>query len=608
MSIGSAIARGVLKGIGVGGMAVADEKRRDREREADKKVQFEVMDYQHGKQMAMQEWMRANQLADIKDERAYQAGLLKDERAYQEGQAEIAHGRNVELEGVRVAGRIKVAGYTASANAREERKTHIHRATIARIQSMGNGDAMFDALKTRSPGELADMYARTYMQNFPAAQQPEAYQYAMEQVNGKSKTELVAMNGGVKADYSQYIGTEFEELIPRAQPLGGVEDSGMGDIYTYDPTKSPIQISEEVDDLTDFELKNKMVVDFVTRSAESETGYAVDPSVAQHISTQIGANPEKIMGEQGAAFELRTNQALNGLIKSGQVVNVNGKLVFADDAAAQKAEQEVRAERIEASKSARVGEGTVLAPQVEPSETATDALATKAAEEIPLLGETAFESPAKKEFFEKERIKEVQGKATKLAKDFNKTATIATHDTLGNLMEEVEQMDPEVQSYLYGAGSLLDVIKDLQAKSGDPAAQEALAFLSRLESFAGKVRHEQFGSAQTEGEMKSWYKQLSEPGILKNPDTLRAQLESKKTLMETDIRSIAGAYDPEVREAWQAQNPSFDVRAHLQLDSGPASPLAKLPQEVRAAVMEDLKEVPVEDHDEYINYVLSQLE
>ena len=251
------------------------------------------------------------------------------------------------------------------------------------------------------------------------------------------------------------------------------------------------------------------------------------------------------------------NIAIQGLIDNDELQRVEGGYAFTRDVNIAAAEQEA----LEAQRNA--GVGTVLMPQddvgnVEPTEL------RMTPEVTPLeLRTTTVDSPAAQQAVEAEAQKVVQSDANTLNKAFNKGATLQTHDTLNGLLSEVETMSPQVKANLFGTGSISETIRDLDAKAADPDALEAKAFLSRLETFAGKVRHEQFGSAQTTGEMASWEKQLQAPGVLANPETLMAQLTSKRDLMVKDIKAISGGTSDEAKREWQRGNPSFDVTEHM---------------------------------------------
>ena len=100
--------------------------------------------------------------------------------------------------------------------------------------------------------------------------------------------------------------------------------------------------------------------------------------------------------------------------------------------------------------------------------------------------------------------------------------------------------------------SVSDASKRIAAKKGVKGAQEALKFLSLMENVSAALKHDQYGSAQTATELKTFASQLGNPSILQNPKTLLDQIHTRESLVQSDIDSAIGL---DAREAYIAQHP-----------------------------------------------------
>lgn len=547
MAIGSALARGILAGIGKGGQDIVEDKREKARDKAKSETQFKLFkdqtDYAAAKQEKVVAGQRKFQQQLIGEEREFQAGQKAEDRIFQERQFQAhraaAQKDRIQLSSIQTNNQVFAAKVQATMSAQR-----------SQFDAQVQAGARYKELAVKSPKELAGMLAHEYAKNFPKELYGRMYNESLKSNNKKDVAALVRDLDGAQADYTQFIGTPFEAAIPTG--VGPIDTSGQ---FVMNTEQASDRLTEQTVAFTEGDKKRQVTKNTIQAGFSSQAGTGglqLSDNVASYIS---GLFPDgKILNPQG---ENMANIAIQGLIDNDELQRVEGGYAFTRDINIANAEQEA----LEAQRNA--GVGTVLMPQddvanVEPTELRMQPEVT------PLeLRTTTVDSPAAQQALEAEAQQVVQGDATKLNEKFNKAATLQTHDTLNGLLSEVETMSPQVRAQLFGAGSISETIRDLDAKSGDADALEAKAFLSRLETFAGKVRHEQFGSAQTTGEMASWEKQLQAPGVLANPETLMAQLTSKRDLMVKDIKAISGGTSDEAKREWQRGNPSFDVTEHM---------------------------------------------
>lgn len=539
MALGSAIARGLVQGLGQGAQFAVSAQGRKKEKQEDADRQWRSFTKQTDYLTAIQEektkQAREFQSGERVAGQEFQTSQSQASQAFQSGQADKAFRQRSVLQAKSYATQLK-----------NFKQQSVFTQQLTAIQGEGQKQQNFEQFAKQSPAQLAFLIAQKRASVYPAEQRGPIIQQTMAQLGNKSKVELLNDLGQTQSDYSQWTDKpDFADAIPEHKALG--TDVDMNEMFKYE---QPAGANDELKKMTEGQQKRKVIYDSITTTMQLQLGGKVDPAVSQHIGSFF---PNGLAaGESGANFENRSSMVVNSLLQRGEIVQVDDTWMLKTDAEAYLAQQQTEAP---------IGTGTVLAgqpiaaPEVAPA--ATD-FAT-----APQLDVGQGTSPSKEAFFEKEAEQKIVGQSKALAKDFNKTATLQTHKTLGELEGKVTSLSPEAQGYLYGAGGVSETIRDLKAKKGDKGAQEALAFLSALESFAGKVRHEQFGSAQTDGEMKSWFKQLSDPSILKNPETLLAQLGAKRELMEKDVKAISGAYDDATKRKWMENNPSFAGQANV---------------------------------------------
>lgn len=549
MALGSAIARGITQGLGQGlGFAVDKQQERKRE-ERQAELQWKSFARQ-------QDYLEEKAAIVRQEQREHESSVRAEDRAFQTQSQERGFAHQKDMSRIQFKQQKLMTAQRAAAQLSNFKAQSIFTQNMENIRQQGLNQAQWETDAKKTPAQLAQELADQYARNFSKDQYGAAFQQAMSNLNGKTKVELLNQKGSVKADYTQWMNDPtYSDAIPKATGLGGTEVN-PDETFQY---VAPEQASAELQTLTEGDKKRKQTASTIGTTFEIQAGAPLDPAVASYVA---GFFPDGLeLQGSGANLENQASMILNNLITNGEISKTANGWVFTKDLVAYEATQAAQAEQD------RVGEGTVLAPQgISEVAEASSPDATQAPEVLAddfSLRTTEAVSPSKEAFFEKEREAKVKANVKSMNKDFNKTATLQTHKTLGELKDKVQTLSPAAQSFLYGAGSLSETLRSLRAKKGNEGAQEALAFLSELESFAGKVRHEQFGSAQTEGEMRSWYKQLSDPSVLQNPETLLAQLAAKEELMGKDVKAISGGYDDVTKREWIKNNPSFSGEAEL---------------------------------------------
>ncbi len=544
MALGSSIARGLVQGLGAGAQFAVGKQSQRKERKEAEESQWRTFTKQT-------DYLTAIQEEKTKQTREFQTGERvagQEFQTEQTGKSQAFQARQAD-KGFKQRSVLQAQSYATQL--KNFKQQSMFTQDLQGIKAQGKKQQNFESFAKMTPEQLAFQVAQQRASVYPADQRGNIINQTLQQLKGSDKASLLDNLGQTQANYSQWKDRpEFADAIPKQTALG--TEVNMEEMFKYE---QPADANSEVKKMTEGQQKRQVIYDSISTTMKLQLGGNIDPAVSRHIGSFFPNGLQS--GESGANFENRSSMMVNTLLQRGEIVQIEDTWMLRTDAEAVVAQQRSELTAAQERHDAQVGANTVLANQ------APQGTSAVSQQPIPQLDVGQGTSPSKQAFFEKEAEQKIAGQSKALAKDFNKTATLQTHKTLGELEGKVTALSPEAQGYLYGAGGVSETIRDLKAKKGDKGAQEALAFLSALESFAGKVRHEQFGSAQTDGEMKSWFKQLSDPSILKNPETLLAQLGAKRELMEKDVKAISGAYDDATKRKWTENNPSFAGQASV---------------------------------------------
>lgn len=393
-----------------------------------------------------------------------------------------------------------------------------------------------DAAKL-SVNDLAFQAATKVAEPFSKGDRPQIVRDTLKNFQGMSKAELLSRAGYNKPDYSAYIDNpDYQDAIPQARIAGMADMPTMSETFQYDPRTLEKALTQAGEKMTDFDKKVKMGKQLIANRVQSVTGYRLSEDV---IADLYG---------DGSQLQTETKGALNidpALTRFDQLKNkvyfpVGGEIKLRsemdkDDWAQWQAEQ---------------------TGQVGPQPTEEEEM------DIPApigAGSATYETPETAEYLAKEeekaQMKAQQAAAKRVGEKHGKL--IASYGALDELEQATQGLSDGAKQYLFGAanwkgaGAISDRVTQLAAKAGDPDAQEAAAYLSLVTNITARIKHDQYGSAQTATELKDFASQLGRPGIFQNPDTLMAQLKARKASVGRDVKSSIGQSD---RDAYLAEH------------------------------------------------------
>lgn len=387
----------------------------------------------------------------------------------------------------------------------------------------------WETAATMSTNDLAFQVASKIGSNYSKEDRPKVIQNTLKQLQGMTKAELLSRAGYNKPDYSQWIDNpDYQDAIPRSRIAGMADMPDMETTFKYDPRNYADFQKEQGEKVTDY--MRKKTDELAAISSMSVVGFGAKPST--ELATMIWKNrPEgTAVAMKGAEAVSYDQNLLNSLITNGQAVKVGSQI-------------KLRGELTEKDKE------LLGIPEVTPVEAPADT-------------STLYTEPTTKQFVEDKEAKAVEKQQRTMTRDIEKKSgkTVKSYRDLEALGGELENLDDETKAALFGALSTEGLIgatdfgRKLAAKFGNEAAQKARAFLSRMTNVSAALKHEQYGSAQTLTELKTFADQLGDPSLLQNPDTLAEQIKTRLELIGNDLDATVGL---EGREAYLTQHPEI---------------------------------------------------
>lgn len=521
MAAGAAIARGLLKGLGLGAQEVAREKRKDEREQKRQESAFKTFRKQ-------QDYLAEKQ-----------AIVTQELRTYQELQTERTHQENLKLEKLRQSNRLVIENRRA-ANMLKANKEQImlkaHQAAFERELEVGKN---FTQLAKKTPAQLAAIKAHNFAKNFPKAEYGKMYQLSMKQDAGKDKALLVKELDGAQPDYSRFENIpEFKDAIPRKLSVTGVD---MGEQFQYDPELAQAAASEQLTKLTEGDKKRKQTTDIVQTQFQVETGIPLARSVSTHVA---GMFPNgQILNAQG---ENKASLVINGMIQAGELMRTADGYMFTKDVVAQR-----QAEEIQKAQMARAGLQTTPEGEVG----MTMEFEEPQAPEAQLRAE-AFVSPEAEEKKTKAATKEQEAKTKDVIKTLNKDEHLSSLSLVNDISKELQGLSEDVFGLGLSTFGAPDVVRNTLAAVGSDTAAEAKDFVSKLATFRNELRNSLFGATLTAGEKEAFDQMIEEMGTTTTREGLQSQLTNLNQLIAGKVSSILTEADDATVEEVIRRNPT----------------------------------------------------
>lgn len=363
-----------------------------------------------------------------------------------------------------------------------------------------------------SADDLAFQVANKVAEPYSKEDRPQVFRDTYKNLNNMPHPELMVRAGYVRPDYSDYIDNpDYQDVIPTSRIAGISELPNAAQVFKYDQRKYESTIKKAGDKLTDYDKK----VATAKQGLRSMTPAAFNGAILSEKGADVLYS---LLGSSGFDVQQQGGDIANSAIPilNGQLMSPDGSLVLHGNTIIPRE---------------GLPEETEITPLVEPAS--------------PIVGtdtaKTAYLAEQEEKEDKKVRYQAAQHISDKYGNDF------ASYETLQELRDSAEAVKDN--PYLYGdvswkgLGTVSKTVIQAAAKAGDAEAKEALAFLSKFENISAALKHEQFGSAQTNTELASFDRQLKEPGLLQNNDTLITQINERMKGIGAGIRGKVGVQD-----------------------------------------------------------------
>lgn len=439
------------------------------------------------------------------------------------------------------------------------KKQTVYANRVKNVQAMNATAEQWKTQAGKSTNTLAYELAMKSAEGLSKADKPKFFRDTMKQLNGMSKTELLTRGGYTQPDYSQFMDDPtLQDAIPKSYMAYGSEpDESMSEVFKYDPRAYEEVAAKQAEKINMYTQKRDDDIAVINSVSTLNYGSSLSSEAAKTLwKMSGGADPEM----QGATLSSNSTGLMAKWLQKGILVDTGSELVL---------RSELSDEELD-----------TFAPDEAPTEDTT---------EQPMIGADVYEDPTKaaqlteeKQLAEKKRI---DTKVEGLSKGLGKS--IQSMNSLEDLGMSLSGLSEDAKEILFGAAtlkgalSLTDVGKKIAAKADVPGAKEAREFLSKMTNVSASLKHEQYGSAQTATELKTFADQLGDPSLLQNPETLLAQIESRMNLIGSDVEAGMSAYDEDIRNAYLERNPQFKTSVKMALggeDKGTKQTVSDLPK------------------------------
>jgi hypothetical protein len=545
---GEAIAQGIALGLGQGSQRYLDDQRKEKRdarktAEAFKAAREEAIWQAEQTRIAGENMAKFTQ--DLQDKSAVKlarvnAGIAEEAADKDVGRTKTVneHKSKLDTEGavkvaeVKVKGDIEVVDHklkaeegSAEAEAEIARETHAANGVtdlkLKGIEAEKAKTAEWERVVKLPTVELAYALADQLTSGVDKKGKDEAMRKALKRLAGKTKVELLDIGGYTLGDYSEYVDDPlYKDAIPK-HTVKGISDQDAASTFEYNVERDAETIAREKQ--TVYEQKKADVYQSITTMTKMKYSAIPDDNV-KNLLWQGRPQGEGVV-LQGAEAVSYDQTYLSNLIASGEVVQVGNKLRTAADIAEEDA---IRAAREGFTKTATTTpqstSGSVGSLYVEPK------------------GQEIIDTKKEKE------EKALRTKAVQRVED-KRGLAIKSYSVLGKLSNLVDGLSPDAKEILFGAKSMKGLLamsstaQQIAAKNDVKGAKEAREFLALMENISAELKHEQYGSAQTISELKTFANQLGNPSVFQNPDTLKAQIDTRKLLVKAGLEAYVGAED-----------------------------------------------------------------
>lgn len=493
MALGTAIAQGIVQGLGTGTQQYFNDQRRER---MDARKLARTFDT-YKKQADYSAAITAEQ---TKAKQAYEKETLTEQREYQEKTAETAATR--QLTG--------------------QKKLFAYEAGYKDIQAKSGQISKFEQMAKLSTRDIVYQNAMKASQNFPKADRAQFIRDFMKRNNGVTKAAALEQGGYTLPDYSQYVNNpDFAEAIPTARIAGLKDAPGMQDMFAYEP---PSTTEEEPSDMKQWQAeaqnrKGSYKDTIINTQALGVTD--VDPQVLNQLDSQLQfGKQDAVYVDSATGTEVsRPNDYVIRGIQEGRLAVVDGQLTTAVKA------QQIQALEQEMQGTPMVPEGGEGMPTEAPVEAPT---------ELPMTTAETVRLEKKQQEDTKRYRTQAKGIGDKLAKE-NITGVVEAIDTARS---DLQGLDDEALAYVYSALNEVQgnprLAIDAIRKSKDPKAREAAMALQSLMGVLNVELKDRSGAAVTEQEAQRFFAELGRASAvgsleetLKGLDNLTNQKLSK---------------------------------------------------------------------------------
>lgn len=545
----------ILQGLGQGGMDVVQQRRRERQAAKEEERWFERMDYQQAQQESFWQKQEKARMETLKEQRVYQEG--RDTANFERQKQFAQYQSNIRMNEQR-----QTTALDYATKLKAFRQQALFNNGLEGIRAEGQKQQEFERYARMDTKSLAMEVAKRQAQGFPKENQNQVIQYTLKQLNGKNKVFLLDALGQTQADYSQWQNDpQFKDAIPSVKPIGlDSEEFDMNSMFQMNYKEQEDFMTKALTGLSDYSKAQmqeyRMVKSKVVSGVPGVTD--ISPDAARIISASAG---------KGAA--LKDGVDAHIMAATTYLEGGSGLLVKLDDGTIVTRQEAEGLAQLGNDREQMANRGSeisglpnyLMAPGVEPQgqPTAPKGQMDTAREQQAFTQESKYKMPAIE--------KDVKDYNTKLEKSKNPHMGVTA---MNKIEKGLEGLSPEAMDYLWGTKGLLNsvttgitgvdnLVTTLAAKADDPAAVEAAAFLSLVSQETGKLRHEQFGSAQTATEMAQWQKQMKDPGFWSSPDVLREQIGVKKSQLADQLKLLGSNMNFEDKVLFNLQNPDLDI-------------------------------------------------
>lgn len=537
MGLGSAIARGIAQGVGDAGNKVVDDRReaiRDKRKNEDAFTLYtKQSDYLAAKQEKVVANQRTYQEGLTADNRTYNAGLLTDERQHQQGVAAQQHAERVQLTNLRTANAIKTSRVQTQLSAASKR-----------FDGTQITDQKYRKLAGMSDKELAAMKADAFAKPFGVDLYGKMYNESLKDSDGRTHAQLIKDNGGVMADYSQFVGTEFASGIPTANGLGGMD---MGSQFTYDPKAAENFMKETNEKLTHQQEEAIATARVIESNVVGKQQSPVSSSLVETIRINTKGKPVEYVDAEGKLRNTH-DDSFEALKSSKQILQYEGEWMMAAEAQIFNEQERVQQEMEQQQLAIQnAGQGTVLKDQTEVAPIA----------DIPAATTDRGVDESAAGIVQRERREKQQVKTTAGIKILNKDNDLQNSDSLSEIMDDITGLDDE-QFDVEGVGlSGNSALRGGAAALGNEKAKRAKEVLSKVAFVRNKIRNKLFGATLTDNEQASFNEAWDELGAMTTKDGYTRQLKVVQGLIDKKMTSVLAESDEETQRDMARRHPQI---------------------------------------------------